>query len=273
MSATSGTHATAARATNNKPLELLARAGFIGYGIVHLLFAWLALQIAFGGTGQEGDQTGAMQTLAGQPFGKFLLVLIGVGMAAMALWQALEAAVGHRTERGRSRVLERLSSAGRTLVYAWFTWTAFKIVADAQGSGADKQESFSAQLMSHTGGRWLVGLVGLGVLALGVGMVGYGWKRKFQEKLRTERMSARTRTLARRLGAAGYGAKGTVLAVAGALVVTAAVTYDPERARGLDAALRTMADHSWGPYLLALMALGIVAFAAFCVIQARYRKV
>ncbi|MFB9236782.1 DUF1206 domain-containing protein [Plantactinospora siamensis] len=273
MSVTSGTHATASRAANSKPLEMLARVGFIGYGIVHLLFAWLALQIAWGGTGQEGDQTGAMQTLADKPLGKTLLVIIGIGLAAMALWQLLEAAVGHQTEQGRSRTMERIGSAARTVLYGWFAWTAFKVVADAQQSSAGKQQALSAQLMSNGAGRVLVGLVGLGVLALGVGLIVFGWKKKFQEKLKTGQMSPRTRKLARRLGMAGYVAKGVALAVAGVLVVTAAVQYEPKKARGLDAALRTLADKPYGPFLLTLVALGIAAFAGYCVIQARYRKV
>ena len=69
MSATSTAGASAARAANSKPLEILARAGFIGYGIVHLLFAWLALQIAFGRPADDGDQSGALRTLAAQPLG------------------------------------------------------------------------------------------------------------------------------------------------------------------------------------------------------------
>ncbi|GAB3803677.1 DUF1206 domain-containing protein [Micromonospora zhanjiangensis] len=273
MSATHGAQVTASRAANSKPLEILTRAGFIGYGIVHVLFAWLALQIAFGKSAQEGDQTGAMQTLAAQPIGKTLLVAVAVGLLAMALWQLSEAFVGHQEERGRRRVFERVASGARAVLYAWFAWTAVKVVNDAGSSSADKQQAMSAQLMSSGGGRFLVGLVGVAVLALGVGMVGYGAKKKFEEKLHTERMNAGTSKLARRLGVAGYSAKGVAVAIAGVLVVGAAVTYDPDKARGLDAALRTLRDQSYGPILLTLVALGIAAFAAFCVIQAKYRKV
>ena len=86
MSLTRNAGATAAQAANSRWLELLTRAGFIGYGIVHLLFAWLALQIAFGKSGEEGNQNGALRTLGAQPMGKFLLVAIAVGLFAMAIW-------------------------------------------------------------------------------------------------------------------------------------------------------------------------------------------
>ena len=117
MSLTRNAEATASRTADSRWLELLARAGFIGYGIVHLLFAWLALQIAFGKSGDDGDQSGALRTLAAQPLGKFLVIAIAVGLLAMAIWQALEAAVGHRAERGKERVMrtDRLGRPDRRL--------------------------------------------------------------------------------------------------------------------------------------------------------------
>lgn len=273
MSLTHSAEATASRTANSKWLETLARVGFIGYGIVHLLFAWLALQIAFGNSAADGDQSGALRTLAAQPMGKFVVGAIGVGLLAMAIWQGLEAAVGHRSERGRERVIERLASAGRTIVYLYFAWTAFKVLSDANSNSADKQEALTGELMTTAGGRWLVGLAGLVLAAIGVGLVIYGLVKRFEKHLKTGEMDPKTRKLTRRLGIAGYVAKGTAYAIAGFLIIYAAVNYDPEKARGLDAALRTLRDQSYGTILLALMALGIAAFGAYCFLQSRYRKV
>ncbi|MEU8300133.1 DUF1206 domain-containing protein [Micromonospora sp. NPDC048909] len=273
MSLTRNAEATASRTANSRWLELLARAGFIGYGIVHLLFAWLALQIAFGKSADDGDQSGALRTLAEQPLGKFLVIATAVGLLAMAIWQALEAAVGHRAERGKERVWERLASAGRTLVYLYFAWTAYKVFSDAGSNSADKQEALTGQAMQSSGGRWLVGLAGLVLAGIGVGLVIYGLVKRFEKHLKTGEMSPRTRKTARRLGIAGYVAKGIAYGIAGVLVVVAAVTYDPEKARGLDAALRTLREQSYGSLLLTLVALGIGAFGVFCFLQSRYRKV
>ncbi|MEU5912023.1 DUF1206 domain-containing protein [Micromonospora sp. NPDC047527] len=273
MSLTRNAEATASRTADSRWLELLARAGFIGYGIVHLLFAWLALQIAFGSPSEDGDQSGALRTLSQQPLGKFLVIAIAVGLLAMAIWQALEAAVGHRAERGKERVMERVASAGRTIVYLYFAWTAFKVFSDADSNSADKQEALTGQLMTSTGGRWLVGLAGLGLAALGVGLVIYGIRKKFERHLKTGEMSPKTRQLARRLGIAGYTAKGVAFGISGLLIITAAVNYDPEKARGLDAALHTLREQSYGTFLLALVALGIAAFGVYCFLQSRYRKV
>jgi len=106
-------HGAASRTANSTWLEHLTRGGLVGYGIIHLLFAWLILQIAFDGSATDGDQSGALHKLAEEPFGTFLIVVIIVGLIAMAIWQLLEAAVGHRAERGRHRLYERIVSAGR----------------------------------------------------------------------------------------------------------------------------------------------------------------
>lgn len=273
MSVTRNAEATASRAANSRLLEILARAGFIGYGIVHLLFAWLALQIAFGKPADDGDQSGALRTLAAQPLGKFLVIAISVGLLAMAIWQAFEAAIGHRSVRGRERALERVASAGRTIFYLWLAWTAFQVYRNASSDSADRQEGLTARLMESSGGRWLVGLAGLGLAALGVGMVIYGIIKRFEKNLRIAEMDHRIRQLVRRLGVAGYVAKGVAYGTAGLLVIVAAVRYDPENARGLDAALHALREQSYGQLLLVLIALGIAAFGVFCFVQSRYRKV
>jgi uncharacterized protein DUF1206 len=273
MSVTRNAQNTASRAAHSRSLELLTRAGFIGYGIVHVLFAWIILQVAFGGSTAEGDQSGALQTLAQQPFGKVLLVLVAIGLLAMAIWQAFEAAVGHHEDRGRTRTFERLASAGRTIIYLYFAYTAWKVFKDAPASSADSQQQTSEGLMGSTGGRFLLVLAGLALAALGVGLVWYGVKKRFEKHLNTGQMSPSTHKLAQRLGMAGYSAKGVAYGIAGLLFVVAAVTYDAAKARGLDATLNAVREQAYGSILLTLIALGVLAFGLFCFFQSKYRKV
>jgi len=272
-SATSQVKDTASRAADSKPLEYVARGGFIGYGIIHLLFAWITFQVAFRGSGKESDQTGALKSLAGNGAGKVLLVLIGIGMIGLAIWQAFEAAIGESGPRTKTAIAERVVSGVRAVLYLWLAFYAFKIVNGVNASMAQNQQTKSATVMAHSGGRWLVGFVGLVVIGVGVGIFVYGWKKKFLQHLNTQQMPPSVRKSTTRLGMAGYTAKGVAYAIAGALVVSAAVTYDPQQARGLDAALKTLAGHPWGVWLLALIGLGLAAFGIYCFAQARYRKV
>ncbi|BCB91675.1 DUF1206 domain-containing protein [Phytohabitans suffuscus] len=258
---------------SRSPLAVLTRAGLVGYGLVHLLFAWLVLQVAFGWPAEEGDQSGALRTLAQQPLGRFLVVAVGVGLLAMTLWQTYEAAAGHRADRGAERAAERVASAGRAAVYLYFAWTALKVYQAGASSSADKQQKLSDDLMSSAGGRWLVALAGLALAALGAGLIWYGLVKRFEKHLLTGRMGPTARTVARRLGVLGYVAKGAAYGIAGILFTVAATTYDPEKARGLDATLRALREQAYGTVLLTLMALGIAAYGAFCVVQARYREV
>jgi hypothetical protein len=262
------------RVATSGPLEALFRIGFIGYGLVHLAVAWLAIQLALGKSTGDSDQGGAFRTLARQPFGRFLLIVVVVGLAAMALWQLLLAAVGHREEQGtRRRTAERLASIGRTILYAALAWTAYRVVTGVPTSSAQQSQTATAGVMAHPSGRFLVAVAGLAVLALGIGLVVYGAKRQFEKRLMILQMNHRTRQAARRLGQAGYIAKGVAFGIVGVLLVDAAVTHNPAKSRGLDAALRTLIAQPYGTFLLFLVAIGFAAFGIYCFFQARYRKV
>jgi hypothetical protein len=273
MTAVNSARRTAGKAANSNLLEGLTRIGFVGYGLVHLVVAWLGLQIALGRPSATGDQSGAFQTLARQPLGRFVLIATAVGLAAMAVWQLLQALVGHRQERGSARTFERLASAGRTVIYSALAWTAGRIVAGSPTSSADQQQNATAGALAHPLQRWLIVLCGLGVVALGIGMAVYGARRMFKKKLMIERMSATTRRVVEVLGQVGYLAKGLAFTILGVLLVQAVVTRDPTKSRGLDAALRTLAAQPYGTLLLIVVALGFAAFGVYCFFQSRYRKV
>ncbi len=263
----------ASRTANSTWLEHLTRGGLVGYGIIHLLFAWLILQIAFDCSSTDGDQSGALHRLVEEPFGTFLVVAIVIGLIAMTIWQVLEAAVGHRAERGRHRLYERIVSAGRAAFYLYFCWTGIKVLRGKKASSADTQQKASEDLMASTGGRFFVAFAGIAIAAIGVGLVIYGVQKKFEKHLKTSRMTAQMRRISQRLGVTGYVAKGAAYGIAGILFLIAAVQYDPDKARGLDATLNVLSQQAYGRWLLALTAVGIAAYGLFSIVQSRYRTV
>jgi hypothetical protein len=266
--------ALARRAAHNEWLERLTRIGLVGYGITHLLVGWLAVQLAFGGAAPaEGDQGGAFKKLGEQPTGKWLLLAIAIGLGAMVIWQALAAAVGHLDERGRARAFERIASVFKAGFYAYLAYKAATVRSGSASSSGDQQQQTTSTLLSSAGGRWLVGLIGLTIAAIGAGLVWYGATKRFEKHLKTGQMTPTTRKTSRWLGVSGYVAKGIAYGTLGVLVLLAAVNYDPSRSRGLDQALRTLAGQPAGDFILVAVAVGIVAYGVFCLFQAKYRKV
>src|SRR2546421_477616 len=194
-----GTHCTRTRTSSipntsapggarSRPRETLTRVGFVGYGLLRLAVAWLAIQLVIGHQPGETSQSGAFQTLAGQPLGRFVLIVVVIGLAAMAVWQALLAAVGHRSETGAERTFERVASVGRTVVYAALAWTALRVLTGTPTSSAQQQQNTTAGILPHGPGRVLVLVFGLDVLALGIGMAVYCAKCAFQRQLMTAPM-------------------------------------------------------------------------------------
>lgn len=260
--------ATARRLADSDALEGGIRLGLIAYGTVHLLIAWLALQLALGDNEGSADSNGAMHQLAEQPFGHALLWAVTAGLAVLVVWRLLEAAVGHRHDDGAERVRHRLGSLGKAVIYGAVAWSALKVSIGA-GSGSSGRTT-TARLMDLPAGAWLVGLVGVAIIGYGVRHVVRGLSEDYAEHLTGEGRSGDAGTVYLALGKVGYVAKGLVIAAVGGLFVYAAVSHDPERSGGLDDALRTVLRQPFGPYLLAAIAAGLAAYGLFCFARARH---
>ena len=274
MGGTTGRAAGAAgRAGDSDALEHLARIGLVAYGVVHLLVAWLALQLAWGGgSGQSADQSGALATLAEQPLGRPLLWLLAVGLIALAAWQAAEVLRWRSrlssSGDARKKALEKtVKSVAKAVLYAALAILAIRTATGGGGGGGQQQ---AAGVFGWPAGRWLVGLIGLVVIGVGVYLVHKGVSKRFLQEVDLGQAPPQTTRLVTRLGQAGFPAKGVSLAVVGGLVVYAAATFDPARATGLDGALRTILDAPFGKVLLTLVAIGIAAFGGYCFVRARY---
>ena len=262
----------AEQASDSASLKLFARVGLIAYGVVHLLIGWLALQIAWSGSsGKSADSSGALKTLASQPFGKALLWLIVVGLVALAVWQAGTAIWGHRNKQGAKRTRKRASSAARVVIYAALAFSAASIASGSGSSSSQSQRQATAGVLDLPGGRVLVVLAGLLIIAVGVAHIVKAVKRSYLDDLETSSMSAASRKTVERLGGGGYLAKGVALGVVGGLLTYATVTLDRQRT-GLDGAMQTIVEQPFGKFLLTAVAAGFVAFGLFAFVQSRYRR-
>ena len=258
------------RSANSSTMSGLARFGLLARGVVYLLIGWLAMQIALGHHTEQANQRGAMADVVHHSFGTVIVVLLGIGLGAYALWRFSEAAFGV-TGEGR-KTGPRLKSLGRGIVYAALCISTFAFLAGSSKGQDQQQASATARLMRHGYGRWLVGLVGVIVIVIGLVMIRDGLKRKFERELRMGELSGRTRSVVVWLGSVGTVARGVVFAIAGILVVDAAVSFDAKKSTGLDGALRTLADRPFGQWLLGALSLGVIAFGLFGLASARWAK-
>lgn len=246
--------------------------GLTARGVLYILIGWIAILVAIGRSSHEADQQGALQLLAGQSYGLVSLWLLGIGFAGYALWRLSEAAFGVTGEG--SGAGPRLKSLIRALIYAFFAYQSFKIITGAGGgSQAAKQQDLTASVMRHPGGRWLVGLVGLAIVIVGVVLVLEGIRRKFMKFLQLSQLSPRMRRIVERVGMIGTAARGAVFALAGVLVIEAAITYKPAKAGGIDKALLTLRGQPFGEFLLVIAALGLIIFGIYGLCEARWRRV
>lgn len=260
------------RATRRDTVQALARAGFVARGIVYLLIAWIALLIALKHATLQADRTGALQLIAGEPFGEVLLWFLVVGFGGMALWRASLAI--HPTGPGARKAGKRAGSAFRAVFYAAACASTLTFVLEHRVTGSSDQASqdFTARAMAHPGGVVLVALVGIALIIGGLALVWRGVKRKFAKNLQLGSMTAAKRRWVLRFGTVGNCARGVVFAAAGGFMLDAAVSYDPARAKGVDSTLRSFAAASYGPLLLILMALGLAAFGLYSWGEARWRR-
>jgi hypothetical protein len=276
MTARSTALGTAREAGDSDGLEHLARVGLLAYGLVHLLVAWLALQLAwFGGSGKSADQSGAMSTLAESPVGKPLLWLIAVGLVALAVWQAAEVlrwrSGWSASGKTRTKALRKSGSALiKAAVYVALAVLAIKFAVGSGQSSSQQQQNTTAGVLGWPGGQFLVGVAGLVLIGVGVWHVRKGLTKKFLKQIDTSDASPGALKVVTRLGQVGFPGKGVALALVGGLLGYAAITFDPSKAQGLDGAMRTILEAPFGRILLTLVAIGIAAFGAFLFARARY---
>jgi len=247
----------------------LARPGLIARGVVYGVIGVLAIKVAVGSAGTAPNQQGALQAIARQPFGKVLLIALAVGLAGYAGWRLVRAATGRGAEE-RDSGLKRLAAAGSALVYGALFVVAVKVLA---GSASGSSSKATAGVMGWSGGPVIVGLAG--TVLIGVGLYqGYrALARKFLDEANTDQMSREVKRAYEVLGIFGHLARMVVFGLTGYGLLRAAIEFDPHKAVGLDGALRELADHSYGPLLLGIVAAGLIGFALFSTAEARFRRV
>ena len=261
-----------------KWVERLARLGYLAKGIVYGLVGVLAAQLAFGTGGEVTGTRGAIREIGEGTFGQLALVLIALGLLGYAAWRLVQ---GFLDVDGKGDdaegLIKRAGYVGSAVIHASLAFFAASIAlgdggsGGAGGGGGDRARSMTAEILSHTGGAWLVGLAGLITIGVGLYQFYLGYEVEFTRHWKMGEMRPAQRTWGVRAGRFGLMARGVVFGLMGVFFLQAARQSDASEVKGLGGVLAEIASQGYGTWLLGIVALGLVAYAVYCFVQARYR--
>jgi hypothetical protein len=240
-----------------------ARFGLAAKGALYAVLALLALRIA-NGDGAQADSQGAIRALAGRPFGSILVGLLALGLLFYAGWQAYAAWTGDDTKA-------RVSAAVRSVIYAGLAFSAGRFLFEAGGGSRNQDESFTARLLDMPFGTWLVGAIGIGIVVVAISFLRRVIDHRYFDALKP--MPARTARAVKIVTVTGIVARAGVYALAGAFLVRAALRHEPRSGVGLDGALTKVSKEPYGAYVLAAVAVGLLAYAVWCWVRVRFEDI
>jgi hypothetical protein len=259
-------------ASQHPAIVKLGRVGWLAKGVVYLLAGGLALIVvarSFGWStpataSNEASPTGAIKEVAHTGAGPLLLVLLALGMFVYAVWRLASALMPGSTDAEGTAT--RIGYFVSAVIYTTFGLTAISLARSprANADGNQKVTDITSGLMKNSAGRWLIGIVGLIAIGAGLYHIVQGLKGDVTKDVDMSGMSAERARITRGLGAIGEVGRGIAIAVIGFFLMRAAITFNATEATGLDGALRRFALYSWGQLLVAVVAIGFVAYGVFC---------
>jgi hypothetical protein len=258
-------------------IEPLARAGYVTKGVVHAVIGVLAIQTVIGsrGDGELGGGETAVRTVAQQPFGQALLIVLGAGLFAYAAWRFVGAILDPEgTGRdGAKGVARRIGWGISGVIYAALGVLAMQLaLGDATSAGTGRQ-TWVARVLAWDHGTFLVVGAGAAVILYALYEIYRAWTIDFTKNLMVTRMTATERRWSVRAGRLGIFARGVVFVILGGGIVQAGLDAQPSEARGIGGALADIASQPYGAALLAIVAAGLIAYGVFQLVLARYRRI
>lgn len=268
--------ATARSAATSQPVIWLARLGYAARGIVYLIIGGLAIKLATGFGGKITDQHGALQAISQEPFGKFLLVIVAIGLVGYALWKFIEAFFDTDSVGTRAKgMVSRVGDVATGIAYALLALGAISIITGSGNGGKSSNAStqdWTAKLLHNPFGVFLVVVIGLIVIAVAAYLFYRAYAADFRKRLNLSSLSPQWRNWAILSGRFGYAALGVVYGIVGIFLIVAAVKNNASQAKGLSGALQVLIHQPFGPVLLAVVALGLIAYGIYSFVEARYRR-
>jgi hypothetical protein len=252
-------------------MDALTRLGYGVRGLIYVTMGFLAIGVTLGKGGALADQQGAIAAIGKQPAGMILLWLILFGLGSYSLWGIIRAVFdplhkGHDLKGFITRIGFLFSAVSYALLMLP-TYSYIKGAGSANQNGAQTQQ-FLTTIMEKPWGPWLVGVIGLVIVAVGLYQVVQGINSSFDKQFKSYAMTAKEVKIATQLGRLGTATRGLIFAIVGGLLCLSAYQSNPNQPIGIDSALNTLLRQPYGVYLLGLTALGLIAFGVYSILSA-----
>lgn len=243
-------------------LRLCARAGCFSLGAVYILIGTWAQLALLRLARPAADEERILQRLREYPGGTVLILCICAGLLGYIAWRLYEAVRDpYRQDGGRAGWLDRTTTALGALAYGFIVISALKVLAGHGGHGEESQRDLARQAMAWPGGRWLMGMLGLAIVAVGIYQLAYVAGGGHRLRIRMDRLRLPARLLAELLACAGFASRAVILWVLGGCVAKAAWTSDPGAVRDTDSAFDFLG--SVHHQVFAAVAVGTIAYGTF----------
>ena len=274
-------HRTSNKLGSARPsIVRLGRLGWLAKGVVYVLAGVLAAAVAARSLGWsstvapdgEASPTGAIKEIATFAGGRLLLLALAFGLLLYSLWRLYTAFAPGGS--GAEAVAVRIGYGISAILYLTFSLTALALARrpTATADGNRKVVDLSAQVMSHSAGRWAIALAGLIAIGAGLYRIVKGAKGDVETELNLAGVSAERRRLIKRLGSIGEIGRGIAIGLIGYFLLRSGLDVKPQEATGLDGALRSLTVNGWGSALVAVVSLGFVAYGIFCLLTFTHRQ-
>jgi hypothetical protein len=251
-------------------LQKFARFGLVSKGIVYCLMGLLTILTAMGLSGNKGDKTGAFQFVYDQPFGKILLLAIAIGLCGYVVLRVFQSFFDIDGKgKGAKGIATRLGYAGSAVLYLSMIVYAIKLASGNSGGG-DKRQFFVSKIMQWPMGEWIIGVAALIIIGAGLNQMYKGISKRFMKKVKLYR-SEYSKAF-QRAGVIGYVSRGLVFSIVGYFLLNAAIHSNPNEADGTDEAFNFL-QNNFGNLLMALVAMGLVAYGVFMFVRARHESI